>query len=207
MSSSRWRYLSSRSNHTDNGKLAKRSAKKSLKITSHGNENTHPRSNTAQNLMDGHQLMNTMKVLSHVTTTALKSLSGSTRATLLRLCQTSEDDLLILFSNKIMSLWNGDKFFNLWVVRITKYSAACPTLRSAPSAKSWCVVDELLRSSVSNDFSLLLASLRVVGTEKLPGRVLVDASPDSLGRLTSMFCTKKGKTNWLLKWARGVCPE
>jgi hypothetical protein len=80
--------------------------------------------------------MNGMKVLSHVTTTARKSLSVSTRATLLRLGQTSEGDLLILFNVKIMSLGNGDKFCNPWVVRITKYSAACPTLRSAPSAKS-----------------------------------------------------------------------
>ena len=44
--------MSSRSSHTDNGKLARRRVKKSLKITSQVNENTHPRSNTAQHLID-----------------------------------------------------------------------------------------------------------------------------------------------------------
>ena len=68
----------SRSNHTDSGKLAKRRVKKSLKIMSQVNENTHPSSNTAQDLIDGHQLMDIMKVYPHVTTTVVKSLSRST---------------------------------------------------------------------------------------------------------------------------------
>jgi hypothetical protein len=49
----------SRSNHTDKGKLAKR-VKMSLKITSRVNGNTHPRSDTAMHLINGHQLMNSI---------------------------------------------------------------------------------------------------------------------------------------------------
>lgn len=51
----------SRSNHTDNGKLAKSEAKNSLKITSQVSESTHPSSNTTQHLIGGHQLMNTVE--------------------------------------------------------------------------------------------------------------------------------------------------
>jgi hypothetical protein len=47
----------SRSTHRDNGMLAKKNVIKSLKIMSQVNENTHPRSDTAQHLIDGHQLM------------------------------------------------------------------------------------------------------------------------------------------------------
>ena len=52
----------SRSSHsTDNGMVAKRRVKKSLRITSQVNDNTHPRSNAAQHLFDEHQLMDTTK--------------------------------------------------------------------------------------------------------------------------------------------------
>ena len=39
--------------------LPKRRVKNSLKITSQVNENSHPRSDAAQHLFDGHQLVNT----------------------------------------------------------------------------------------------------------------------------------------------------
>lgn len=48
----------SRSNHTDKGKLAKRKVKTSFKMTSQLNENTHPRSDIVEHLIDGYQLMN-----------------------------------------------------------------------------------------------------------------------------------------------------
>ena len=41
--------------------LAKRRMRKSLRITSQVNENTHPRSDAAQHLIDGYQLTDTIE--------------------------------------------------------------------------------------------------------------------------------------------------
>lgn len=99
----------SRSNHIDNGKLAKRRVTKSLKITSQVNENTHPISDTAQHLIDGHQLMNNMKACPYMTATLVRGPSGSD---LLRLGKTFKGRFLILPSARRMSLGHGDKFRN-----------------------------------------------------------------------------------------------
>ena len=72
------RDLYSRSNNRYNRRLAKISVKKSLKITSQVNENTHSRSDTAQPLIDGHQLTKTMETISHMTTTTIIRVLRST---------------------------------------------------------------------------------------------------------------------------------
>ena len=108
--SCRTRYLYSRSSNRYNGRVAKRSVKKSLKITSQVNENTHPRSDTAQPLIDVHQLTNTIKTISHIITTAAVSVLRSTRANLPRLDQIFESSFLILPSAKTMCLGHNDEF-------------------------------------------------------------------------------------------------
>jgi hypothetical protein len=47
------------------------SYKESLKITSQVNENTHPSSDTAQPLIDVHQLMDTIGTISHIIMTSV----------------------------------------------------------------------------------------------------------------------------------------
>jgi hypothetical protein len=160
MSSSRQRYLNSRLNHTDNGKLAERRVTTVLKITAQVNENTHLRSNTKQHLIHEHQLMNIgecpMKVLAHVTTTPIKrSPCRRTRANLLRLGQSFGCESLAVPSARRMSLRHRNKFHHLLIARTAMYSVACPIPLRVLSAKS-CGVEGALSSSSASGKACLL---------------------------------------------------
>lgn len=147
--------LFTRSNNTDNGKLAKIRVRKSLKITSQVKENTHPRSGTVQHLLDGHQLMKPMKKFPHVTTTAFKR---SLRANLSRLGQTSKSKFLILPRTRKVFLLR-DKFRSPRITRTMKYPAACPTPpRVLLPDKSCGVEGGALSSSTSGEFSRFIES-------------------------------------------------
>ena len=147
--------LFTRSNNTDNGKLAKIRVRKSLKITSQVKENTHPRSCTTEHLLDGHQLMNTMKEFPHVMTTAVKR---SLRAILSRLFQTSKSKFLILPRPRKVFL-HKNKFRSPRITRTMKYPAEWPgPPRVLLSAKSCGMEGTLSSTSTIGAFSSFLES-------------------------------------------------